>query len=244
MQKYIAVINPRMDQDEIARVITKDIAGALFSISHQNYPMAAKLMAQVKALSKKQNRPISLIQDVSGMTDPLDMEFGLKSGVDWLVVGDPEQAKMAKKLNKNIPIIWKAGKFPKDAGVDSILHAKLEDPDAEVAGIGHIKHRVSLHVKQKILESIKHMAQHTNASAIAVSDLGEAKALSAMRPVQKIILHPKNEFHAHQASIYWGVHPIFPQSNLQATLKNRQLVTKGKRFIDATKIKHVTINSV
>src|SRR3989338_8907545 len=135
MQKYIAVINPRMDQDEIARVITKYIAGALFSISHQNYPMAAKLMAQVKALSKKQNRPISLIQDVSGMTDPLDLEFGVRSGVNWLVVSNPEQAKMAKKLNKNIPIIWKVAKFPKDVGVDSILHTRLADPDAAVVGV-------------------------------------------------------------------------------------------------------------
>src|SRR6186997_2221358 len=105
MQKYIAVVNPRMDNDEISRLISQDVAGAMFSITHQNYPLAAKLIAQVKALSRKHNRPISLIQDVSDMKDPLDMEFGVRSGVDWLVVANQEQLKMARKLNKDIPII-------------------------------------------------------------------------------------------------------------------------------------------
>src|SRR5437762_558259 len=80
--------------------VAKGGAGALFSINNQNYSLAAKLIRQVKDLSKKHNRPVSIIQDVSDMTDPLDLEFGLRTGVDWVATDNAEHLKMTKGLNK------------------------------------------------------------------------------------------------------------------------------------------------
>jgi hypothetical protein len=53
MQKYIAVVNPKMDEDDITRLIRKGIAGALFEISHQNYPLAMHLIELIQRLSQK-----------------------------------------------------------------------------------------------------------------------------------------------------------------------------------------------
>lgn len=237
MQKYIAVVNPRMDDDEISRLIAQDIAGALFEISHQNYHLAAKLIADVKRLSLRHHHPVSVIQDVSKMLDPLDLEFGLRNGIDWVVVSKPEHVKWAKKINRLAPLIWKGSKIPSDLPVDSIMHSQVSDPDASMGNL-KIKHYPRPHVKQRLLETIKHMAQHAGAKAIAVSDLDEAKAFSAMRPAQKIVFMPKDKKHAHQAAIYWGVHPVFHHSDL----KNR-ILRKGERYVDATKEKHATINT-
>src|SRR6185436_3071863 len=121
MQKYIAVVNPKMDDDEISRLIAKDIAGALFQISHQNYPLAAQLIAKVKRLSLHHNKPISIIQDISGMDDDLDLEFGMKSGADWVVTDNEKHLKMAKGLNKLAQIIYKGRNLPKGIRVDSVM---------------------------------------------------------------------------------------------------------------------------
>ncbi|HTL39643.1 MAG TPA: hypothetical protein VL306_02425 [Methylomirabilota bacterium] len=244
MQKYIAVVNPKMDDDQISKLIAQDIAGAIFSISHQNYPLAAKLIHQVKKLSRKHNRPISLIQDATDMLDPLDLEFGMRNGIDWVVLADPKYVKDAWKLNKKIPIIWKGKNIPKNVKVDSLMTESIADPDAVVEGWGQIKHQISPHVKQKVLESIKHISDHAAASAIAVSDLEHAKTLSAMRPKQKIVYAPKNPEQAAKASIYWGVHPMFSHNNLHSHLKNRQLLKAGERYLDARNVKHVSINLV
>ncbi len=190
------------------------------------------------------NRPVSVIQDASAMLDPMDMQFGMRNGIDWVVVSTPEQVRLARKFGKKIPVIWKGKKLPKNLSVDSIMDQSIQDPDATVIGGHHLKHRISPHLKHRIMESIKHIAQHSNASAIAVSDLDEAKSLSSMRPAVKIIFAPRDGELAARASILWGVHPVFSSKNLHSTLKNRQLVRKGERFVDATNSKHVTINSV
>src|ERR1041385_5136217 len=113
MQKYIAVVNHRLDNDEISQLIAKDFAGALFQISHGNYPLAAKLIAQIKEISRQHQRPISLIQDVSNMTNPLDLEFGLASGVDWVATDQEDHVKMAKGLDKLAHVIFKGRNLPK-----------------------------------------------------------------------------------------------------------------------------------
>ena len=244
MQKYIAVVNPKMDDDQISRLIAQDVAGAIFSISHQNYPLAAKLIRQVKKLSLKHNRPVSVIQDATDMLDPLDLEFGIRNGVDWVVVADPKYVNLARKLNKKMPVIWKGKKLPKNIPVDSIMSESIDDADATVEGWGQIKHQPSPHVKQQVLETIRHIGDQAQTSAIAVSDLYTAKALSAMRSNQKIVYAPKDPALAPQGSIFWGVHPVFQQNNLHSHLKNRQLLKRGDRYLDARNTKHVTINLV
>ena len=241
MQKYIAIVNPRMDNDEISRLIAQDIAGALFQINHQNYALAAKLVQQVKDLSRKQNKPVSVIQDVSEMLDPLDLEFGIRNGIDWVVVGDPAHIRLARRFNKSIPIIWKGQKLPHNLGLDSIMTKSISDPDAQIQDSPwQIQHQVRPHVKEKILAAIRDMADHSHSSAIAVSDLEEAKTLSAMRPKQKIIYAPKDKTWAPRASIFRGVHPVFAHGDL----RSRQLVRQGERYVDATDGKHVTIRLI
>ena len=244
MKKYIAVVNPKMDDDQISKLIAQDIAGAILSISHQNYPLAVQLIAQVKRLSLKHDRPISLIQDATDMLDPLDLEFGMRNGIDWLVVADPKYVNLARKYNKKIPVIWKGKNLPKNLRVDSIMIETISDPDATVEGWGQIKHQVSPHVKQQILDTIRHIGQQAQTSAIAVSDLEEAKALSAMRPDQKIVYAPKDPTLAPRGAIYWGVHLVFERKNFMAALNNRDLVKKGQRVLDARDTRHVAIHLV
>ncbi|OGE87935.1 MAG: hypothetical protein A3J07_00060 [Candidatus Doudnabacteria bacterium RIFCSPLOWO2_02_FULL_49_13] len=237
MQKYIAVVNPKMGEDEISSLISQDIAGALFEISHQKYALAAQLIRQVKDLSRKYHHPVSLIQDASGATDPLALELGIKAGADWVVVDTSEQVRLAKKFNKSVPLIWKGRALPKNLPIDAIMHKDLIDADARV-GNSFIKHKVSPHVKQRIFDAISHLAHQANAQAVAVSDIQTARAMSAQRPAHKIIFAPKNSDHAPQAAIYWGVHPVFHRRNFHSVLK------KGDRYVDATNEKHVTINTV
>ncbi len=236
MQKYIAVVNPKMGKDEISSLISQDIAGALFNISHKNYALAAKLIKQVKDLSRKYNKPVSLIQDATGEDDLLGLELGIKSGVDWLIVNSEKQANLAKKFKKSLPLIWK-GKLPKHIKVDAVMDKGLQDADAK-AGNLLMKHRVSPHVKQRVFDAIGHIASQANATAVAVSDIHSAKAMSAMRPKHKIIFAPKDSAHASKAAIYWGVHPVFHRKNFHSVLK------RGERYVDATDEKHVVINSV
>ncbi|HEX9503935.1 MAG TPA: hypothetical protein VF974_06515 [Patescibacteria group bacterium] len=246
MQKYIAVVNPRMDDDEISRLIVKDIAGALFQISHQNYPLASKLIQQVKKLSKRHNRPISIIQDVSEMEDPMELEFGMKSGADWIVTDKAEHLKMAKGLDKLAKIIFKGRDLPKGIRVDSVMGDWFLDPDAQIVGKekGQIKHIISEHKDQKMLDSLLDLAHHAGSSGIAVSDLDLAKAMSWRRPSKKIIYAPKDDDHAAKGSIYWGVHPIFRGHDLVSSIKNREMMKKGERVTDATDIKHVAIHLI
>ncbi len=263
MQKYIAVVNPRMDDDEISHLIGKGIAGALFEISHQNYPLAAKMIRQIKELSRKHNRPVSIIQDVSEMTDPLDLQFGLRSGAHWVASDNAEHLKMAKGLNKLAGLIFKGRNMPKGLRVDSVMADGFLDPDAQVLGRqggqtrlprrfddyypmhgGQVKHLISEHQNQAILDSLIHIAGHAGAAAIAVSDLDMAKALSFRRPSKKIIFAPKDQALVAKGSIYWGVHPVYVGNNLVSSLKNMELVKKGQRVLDATDVKHVMIHLI
>jgi pyruvate kinase len=239
MQKYIAVVNPRMDEDEISKLIAQGIAGALFEISHQNYPMAAKLISLIKKLAKKYNRPISILQDVSSMEDPLDLEFGMKSGADWIVTDQDKHLKMAKGLNKLAQVIYKGRNLPKGIRVDSVMADSFLDPDAVVLNRkkGQIKHLISEHKDQKVLDSILDISHHAGTSAIAVSDFDLAKALSFRRPSRRIIFIPGNDTLASQAAIFWGVHPVFGKKTF-ATER------KGQRVVDATDMKHVRIHLV
>lgn len=246
MQKYIAVVNPRMDDDEISHLIAKNIAGALFEISHQNYPLAAKIIRQVKEQGKIHNRPISIIQDTTDMQDPLDLEFGLRNGADWVASGNEEHLKMVKGLDKRAGIIFKGRNLPKGLRVDSLMSDDFSDPDAQISSMpnGQIRHLILEHPNQVLLDSLLHIAEHAGASAIAVSDLDTAKALSFRRPGQTIIFATKDRSQASKAAIYWGVHPVFMGNDLVSSLKDRQLVKRGQRLADATDIKHVEIHSI
>ncbi|MBX4191684.1 MAG: hypothetical protein KW804_02715 [Candidatus Doudnabacteria bacterium] len=246
MQKYIAVINPRMDDDEISRFIAKDIAGALFQISHQNFALANKMIRQVQDLSKIHKRPISIIQDVSEMEDPMELEFGMKSGADWIVTDNEDHLKMAKGLDKLAKIIFKGRNLPKGIRVDSVMSDSFLDPDAQIMGKekGQIKHLISEHSDQKILDSLLDMTHHAGAQGIAVADLDIAKALSWRRPKKKIIFAPKDQNQARKAAIYWGVHPIYRGKDIVSSIKNVELMKRGERVLDASDPKHVTIHLI
>jgi pyruvate kinase len=244
--KYIAVVNPRMDDDDISRLIAKNIAGALFQISHQNFALASKLIEQVKKLSKRHQRPVSIIQDLSGMEDPLELEFGVKSGADWVVTDQVAHAKLAKGLNKLSHVIFKGRNLPKDIRIDSVMADSFVDPDAEVMGksAGQIKHIIQPHENQAILDSVLDIAHHAGCSAVAVSDLNMAKSLSFRRPDKKIIYAPDNHDHARRAAIYKSVHPIFMGNDLVSSLRNSQMMKRGDRVADATDTKHVVIHLI
>ncbi|MBX4187285.1 MAG: hypothetical protein KW802_03470 [Candidatus Doudnabacteria bacterium] len=246
MRKYITVINPRNDSDEVSRWIGKNIAGCLFQISHQNFALANKMIQQVKELSQIHKRPISIIQDVSEMEDPMDLEFGMKSGADWIVTDKEDHLKMAKGLDKLAKIIYKGRTLPKGIRVDSIMSDSFLDPDAEVLGRdkGQIKHIISEHKDQKLLDTLMELAHHAGSSAVAVSDLDLAKALSWRRPTKKIIFAPKDHDQARKAAILWGVHPIYRGKDLVSSVKNVDLMKKGERLADATDIKHVTVHLI
>jgi pyruvate kinase len=225
MHKYISVVNHRMDDDDISHLIGQGIAGALFQINHQDYSRASKLIALIQKLAKKYNRPISIIQDVSDMQDPMDLEFGTKSGVHWVATDKVEHVKMARGLNKLASVIFKGRNLPKKIKVDSVLAEGFLDPDAHVIGSNHkLKHIISDHKNQKILDSLLHFSQHASSNAIAVADLELAKALSFRRPSQKIIFAPKDAHLASKSSLFWGVHPIFRGSDLISSLKNSHVV--------------------
>ncbi len=244
--KYIAVVNPRMDDDEISHLIAKDISGALFQISHQNFALASKLIQQVKKLSKEHHRPISIIQDISGMEDPMDMEFGIKSGADWILTDQGEHAKVAKGLNKLSQVIFKGRDLPKGIRVDSIMADSFMDPDAEVLGksAGQIKHLIEPHKNQAILDSVLDIAHHAGCTGVAVSDINLAKALSFRRPDKKVIYAPDNHDHARRAAIYKSVHPIYMGNDLVSSIHNSQLMKKGERVADATDTKHIAIHLI
>jgi len=245
MQKYIAVVNPRMDDDEISQLIAKDIAGALFSISHENYALASKLIQQVKKLSKQHNRPVSIMQDVSDMTDPLNLEFGMKNGADWIVTDKHDHLKMARGLNKLANVIYKGRDLPKGFRVDSVMADNFLDPDAEVMGknSGHqIKHLITEHGDQKILDVLMHVVGQAHTVGIAVSDLDLAKALSFRRVKNKIFFMPQDPKLASRAAIYWGVYPVWGGKNLAAALIDSKLAHKKDRIVDARDMKHVSIN--
>jgi pyruvate kinase len=246
MQKYIAVVNPRMDDDEISKLIAKDIAGALFQISHENYPMAAQLIQQVRKLSQKHNRPISILQDVSEMTDPLDLEFGMKSGADWIVTDNHDHLKMAKGLDRLASVIYKGSNMPKGIRVDSVLSDSFLDPDAQIIGHqkGQVKHLISEHPNQSMIDSLIDIAAHAGSSSIAVGDLDLAKSLSWRRPSKKIVFAPKDRKLASKGAIFWGVHPIFRGKDLISSLRNSHVVKEGDRITDATDVKHVKINVI
>jgi pyruvate kinase len=246
MQKYIAVVNPRMDEDDIARLIRKGIAGAIFEISHQNYPVAMRLIDLVQKLAKKNNRPISIIQDVSNMQDPLDLEVGLRAGVHWVATSQPEHVKLVRGLNKLAGVIYKNRNLPKGVLIDSVMSSDFLDPDAEIYGQsqGQIKHLVTDHKNQKLLDALLHLAQESHTKALAVSDLELAKSISQRRPMQKIIFVAGNDAEASKGSLYWGVHPMYPTSDTQSAIRNSHLVKKGERILDATRGKHVTIHLV
>ncbi len=235
-----------MDDDEISSLIAKDIAGALFEISHQNYPLAAKIIRQIKEQSALHNRPISIIQDVSNMEDPLDLQFGLRSGVDWVATDRPEHVRLSKGFNKLPGVIFKGRDLPKRLRVDSVMADGFLDPDAEVIGMqnGQIKHLISEHPDQRVLDALADILSYAATSAIAVSDLDLAKALSFRRASKKIFFAPKDKSAAARGGIYWGVYPIYMGNDLISSLKNTRFVKKGERMVDATNIKHVAIHSI
>lgn len=242
MQKYIAVVNPKMDEDEISRLIRKGIAGALFEISHQNYPVAIRLINLIQELAKRFNKPISIIQDTSNMTDPLDMEVGFKSGVHWVATDKSEHVKLARGLNKLAHIIYKGRNLPKSARVDSIMDHNFIDPDASVSDGAEIRHLIFEHPKQALLDTLSSVASQAKASAVAVSDLDLARALSHRRPVHKTIFVHPNDRLASVAALYHGVHPVFGQG--AADIKKSGIIRKGERLLDATNVEHVTIHKI
>ncbi len=245
MQKYIAVVGPKTGEDDLGNLIAKGISAAIFSIAHQNYALAAKTIALVKELARKNKRPISIIQDASGMTDPMELEFGVKSGAHWVASDNVQHLKQAKKYNKSAGLIFKGRTLPKEIRVDSIMSDSFLDADAEILGLreGQIKHIITDHPDQKILDALLDIAGHTGASSIAVSDLELAKALSWRRAKHKIIYAPKDKGLAGKAALFWGVHPMEP-GNLVSNLKNGNIVKSGERVVNATNPKHIEIHII
>lgn len=245
MQKYIAVVNPKMDEDEITRLIRKGIAGALFEISHQNYPVAMRLIDLVQKLSRKYNHPISLIQDVSNMQDPLDLAVGAKSGAHWVATDKEEHLKQIKGLNKLAGIIFKNKKLPKGFRVDSVMASDFLDPDAEIpnSSSGQIKHLITEHAHQKLVDTLSALSEHSHAAGIAVSDLDLARALSHRRFKKTIFVTDKDAL-ANKAAIYWGVHPVLGKSDTTSSAKNSGLFRRGERFLDASDRRHIAIHVV
>lgn len=235
-----------MDEDDIAKLIRQGVAGAIFEISHQNYPVAMRLIDLVQKLARKYNRPVSLIQDVSGMQDPLDLQIGARGGVHWVATDNPEHVKLARGLNKLAGIIYKDRKLPKGMTVDSVMSSDFVDPDAEIAGHarGQIKHLIVEHKDQKLLDALSHIASHACAAGIAVQDLGLAQGLSHRRVGQKIIFAPKTDTAASKAAIYWGVHPVFGQTDIIGAIKNANILSRGSRMLDATQPRHITIHTI
>jgi pyruvate kinase len=246
MEKNIAVVHPRMDNDEISQLISKGIAGALFSISHQNYALAAKLIRQVKELSAKHNRPVSIIQDVSEMQDPMDLEFGLRTGVNWVAADKEEYLQKAKKINKHAGLIFKGRGLPKKFRVDSVMADSFLDPDAHVKELGNlqVKHLTTPHTNQDIIDMLMNMAGHVDAPVVALSDLAVARALSWRRPKHKIIFTSKDNHQVAKSALFWGVHPMYEKNDIYSFIKNRQLAKNGQRFVDGRNIKHVSISSI
>ena len=242
--KYIAVVNQKMDEDEIEGLIRKGIAGAIFEIAHQNYHGAARLIELIKKLARKYNRPISIMQDISNMQDPLDLQFGLKAGTHWVASDKEEHMKLARGLDKLAGLVFKGRNLPKGVRVDSVIADTFMDPDAQILGGGQLKHLTTDHKDQSILDSLLEIANSSDSSAVAVSDHGLARALSYRRPRSKIIFAPSNPEHASRAAIYWGVHPLFAKNDLAASLKMAGLADPGQRVVDATDAKHVTIHLV
>jgi pyruvate kinase len=242
--KYIAVVNPKMDNDEISSLIAKGIAGALFEISHENYSAAARLIASVKELAARQNKPISIIQDVSNMQDPLDLQFGLRNGVHWVASHDPKHLKMTRGLDKLAGLIFKGRNLPKGMRVDSVMAENFLDPDAIIDGKTHIKHLVTPHKDQQLLDSLLDMAGNSDSHGIAVSDLELAKALAWRRSGKKIIFAPKDHSLAHKAALYAGIQPIFARDDLNSVLRSSRIFDPNQRILDARNIKHVAINLV
>ncbi|HYC79837.1 MAG TPA: hypothetical protein VEC17_02325 [Candidatus Binatia bacterium] len=242
MQKYISVVNPRMDDDDISQLIAKGVAGILFSISHQNYTYALKLIQQVKELSRKYHRPISIIQDVSKMDDPMEMEIGVKGGVHWIATDNHEHMKMARGLNKLIGVINKGRNIKKNVKVDSVMSDLFLDPDAQVLNSrSQIRHLLTSHPKQNILEMISHFAEHSETPIIAASDLDLAKALAWRRAKNKIVYAPEDHRLAEKAAIYRNIHPIYKTGDLLGSLKDQGFVKKGDRFMNATDPRHIEI---
>ncbi len=233
-----------MEKDELSSLIAKGVAGALFEISHQNYPAAARLVANIKELARKHNRPVSIIQDLSEMQDPLDLHFGMRTGVHWVASHDANHLKIAKGLSKLAGLIYKGRNLPKDVKVDSVMADNFMDPDAEIAGIGQVKHLTVEHKNQALLDSLLHMAKNSDASGIVVSDIDLAKALAFRRSGKKIILAPKNNSEAEKASIYPGIHPLFVSKDLASNLLYSKAIDPNERVLDARDIKHVAINMV
>jgi pyruvate kinase len=249
MQKHIAVVGPQTEEDELGNLVAKGMSAALFEVAHQNYPMAAKIISMVKELGKKSGRPIGLLQDISNMTDPLDLEFGLKSGVDWVVVSDQNQGNaalsMGKKLGKITPVIYKNKLNTDMGGFESLMYRpEMEEADAKVLGCEEnwvVYHTLKPNNKTFAIDSILDFANQVEAEAIIVSDLDMSKRLSKLRPEQKIIFATDNPAQAGVASIWWGVHPVLQDKDLYSRLRHSNLVTKGQRFIDAADSRHVNI---
>jgi pyruvate kinase len=244
MQKYIAVVNPSMDEDEISHLITKGVAGALFAISHGNYPGAARMIGQIQELSRKHGRPVSIIQDVSDMENPMDLDFGKRLGAHFVATDKPEHVKLIRGLNKLASVIYKGRQLPKGLRVDSVMDKNFIDPDAEIMGHSKgIKHLLTEHPNQALLDSILHIGHHADTHSVAVSDLGLAQALSYRRPNKKIIFAPDDESQAARGALYWGVHPVFHNGDLMQSLRTLKLTKKGQKLVDARDIKHVNIIS-
>jgi pyruvate kinase len=242
--KYIAVVNPKMEEDELATLIRKGIAGALFSISHQDYHKAARLISLIKELSQKYHKPVSIVQDVSSMQDPLDLQFGIKSGVHWVASDNEKHLKMVKGLNKLAGLIFKGRNLPKGLRVDSVMAENFLDPDAVVENKTHIKHLVTSHKNQELLDSLLQLAHNSDTQGLAVSDLDLAKALAFRRLGRKIILAPKNPEVAHKGALYAGVHPIFDHGDMNSMIRSQAILNAKDRILDARDIKHVEINVV
>lgn len=241
MQKFIAVVNQKMDEDEISKLLRAGVSGAIFSISHQNYPAAARLVELVQSLARKYNCHVSIIQDVSDMENPLDLEFGNRIGAHWMMTDKPEHVKLSNGLNKLAKVIYKGQSLPNDVRIDGIMSNGFIDPDVSTLDKKmQIKHILFPHEKQSILDSLIDIAHHSKLGAIAVSDLDHAKGLVWRRPNKiKIVYAPANRSLADQASIYPRIHTVYGGGNVVKDIKSSGLMGKKDKVLDATDINHV-----
>lgn len=240
MPKNIVSIKPSVGESDLRKLLSKKVAAVIFSIEHQNYGALTRMVERVRAIGHEFKRPISTILDISDMEDDLDLNFGIRNKVDWIITDKLPHLKQIRNLSKSVGIIYKGRDLPKDVKVDSISGFSFIDPDAVLGKSSlQIKHLVIPHAKQTLLDSLIDIAIHGDLAAIVVSDLELAKGLIWRRPKLKVIYSPQNSSDVAKAALYGGIEPIFAGQDICGDLKASGLINKNEKVLDATDIAHV-----
>lgn len=82
-------------------------------------------------------------------------------------------------------------------------------------------------------DKLVHVMINAHLRAIVVSDYELSRNISRFRPEIKIIFVSKNEQELRQATILWGVEPIFGSPNSSKPLINCSLLKPGQKYLSA-----------